>query len=294
MELVTILRDLWHRRTLVACAALVALLAGIAVAYRISFPPKLESRKYEVGTATARILVDTPDSQVVAVAPKGSDTLGVRANLLASLMVDGVVKSAIARRAGIPDRALVAASSDDPTPSTGPRSNVLTTKVQTNTAGDQLPIIEVSTQSPTATGAARLANAAIAGLRDYLDSTAALQRVPDARRLRISGLGGAQARVSVRGPKTVFAVAAVIFVFLLLNGTILASVALVRGWRAAAEDERAEAELLEEDAHSDTKAAANGGWRGGTTDRAGARVWTRQATPAAENRATVEQRAKSA
>jgi hypothetical protein len=293
MELVTILRDLWRRRTLVACAALIAVLAGLAVGYRMSFPPRLESRKYEVGTATARILVDTPDSQVVAVAPKGSDTLGVRANLLASLMVDGVVKSAIARRAGIPDRELVAASSDDPKPSTGPRSNVLMTKVQTNTAGDELPIIEISAQSPTPAGAARLANAAIAGLRDYLDSTAALQKVPDARRLRISGLGGAQARLVVRGRTTIFAMIALIFVFVALNGMILAFDALVRGWRAAAEDERAEAEALDEELAEDAYPAANGVWRRLTPERAGAHAWTRPGNGGADGRATVEPRAES-
>jgi hypothetical protein len=217
------------------------------VAYRISFPPKLESRKYEVGVATARILVDTPSSQVVEVAPKGSDTLGVRANLLASLMVDGVVKTAIASRAGLRPQDLVGSTGDDPPPPSRPRANLLTTRVMTNTAGDQLPIIEISTQSPNAAGAARLANAAIAGLRDYLDSQAAVEKVANAHRLRVSGLGGAQARQAVRGPKDVFAVAATIFVFLTLNGLILASMALIRGWRVAAEEEDLEAAEIRHD-----------------------------------------------
>jgi hypothetical protein len=119
MELIMMLRDLWRRRILVGCAALLAVLAGTAVTYRISFPPKLESRKYEVGVATTRILVDTPSSQVVEVAPKGSDTLGVRANLLASLMVDGVVKTAIARRAGLRPDQLEGAGQDGAPPKGG-------------------------------------------------------------------------------------------------------------------------------------------------------------------------------
>ena len=41
-------------------------------AYRISLaPPKLESRQYHVGVASARVLVDTPDSQVVDLNPEG-------------------------------------------------------------------------------------------------------------------------------------------------------------------------------------------------------------------------------
>src|SRR4051812_44616351 len=107
MDTISILRNLWRQKLMVLVVAVLALLAGFAVLYKISFPSHLESRKYEVGVASARILVDTPNSQVVEVAPKGSDSLGVRANLLASLMVDGVVKEAIAKRAGLDPNKLV-------------------------------------------------------------------------------------------------------------------------------------------------------------------------------------------
>ena len=89
MELVTILRELWRLRVLVLGIALLAMLVGMALAFRL---PSLESRKYEVGVATASVLVDTPNSQVIEVAPKGSDTLAMRASLLANLMAEGVVE----------------------------------------------------------------------------------------------------------------------------------------------------------------------------------------------------------
>ena len=95
MEAVTILRELWRRRILVAVVALVSILAGLSTAYSISLPPK--SKSFEVGVATGRILVDTPDSQVVDVQPKGSGTLGIRAGVLANLMTEGDVKAAIAK-----------------------------------------------------------------------------------------------------------------------------------------------------------------------------------------------------
>src|SRR3954471_4452646 len=101
METVTILRGLWRRRLYVAGVVLLAALAGITVAYRISLPPSLHSRSYKVGIATSRIFIDTPSSQVVEVAPRGGDKLGTRAGLIASLMVDGTIKAAIARRAGL-------------------------------------------------------------------------------------------------------------------------------------------------------------------------------------------------
>ena len=77
-------------------------------AYRISLaPPKLESRQYHVGVASARVLVDTPDSQVVDLNPKGADALSSRASLLANLMASSPVKThhrAGRRGAGQPAR----------------------------------------------------------------------------------------------------------------------------------------------------------------------------------------------
>jgi hypothetical protein len=177
------------------------------------------------------------------VAPKGSDSLGVSANLLASLMVDGNVKSAIAHRASLQPSQLVGVSdaSVEPAPVSAPPgrgSFILTTHVVTNTDGGQLPIIEINAQAPNRVGAARLAAAAVAGLHDYLDSKAALTQVPDADRLQVTGLGAPQATTQVKGPSNAIAIVVVIFVFALGCGAILGSVALARGWRAAAAREQ--------------------------------------------------------
>ena len=99
MDTVTILRELWRRRSLVLGVGIVAVLVGLLIMYQATFPPK--PRQHSVGVATTSILVDTPSSAVVDVAPKGSDTLGVRANVLASVMVDGDVKAEIAQAAGL-------------------------------------------------------------------------------------------------------------------------------------------------------------------------------------------------
>jgi hypothetical protein len=234
MDTVTILRRLWRFRLLVAVSALLAIAAGCLVVYKWSPPLKLESRKYVVGVATARILVDTPASQVVDVAPKGSDVLGGRATLLANLMVEGEIKSAIATKAGVDPAKLVGVSdsgavtgvpADAPS---DPRGFQLGTHVLTTAGGDSLPIIQVDAQAPDAAGAQRLATSAVQGLREYLDSKAAVERVPDAQRLRVSGLGEAQGRLAVRGPRLAFGVAATIFVFLLCCGAILMGAALLQ------------------------------------------------------------------
>jgi hypothetical protein len=245
MDTVTILRDLWRARVFVAVVALVAIMAGILVGFRVSLPTTIESRRYEVGVASARILVDTPNSQVVEVAPKGSDTLGVRANLLASLMVDGVIKEAVAQRAGLKPDQLVGLTdaASEPTPDAPPSERsafILKTLVLTNSGGDQLPIIEINAQAPDVRGAARLASAAVSGLRDYLNSKAATQRIPDADRLQVNSLGAPQAAIEARGPSKVLASMAAIFLFVLGCGAILMVRALVRGLRAAAQREQLE------------------------------------------------------
>src|SRR3954464_1626428 len=98
METVAILRTLWARRRLAGAVLVLAVLVGAAMAYRL---PSLQSRSYQVGVAAPRVFVDTRSWQVVEVSPKGGDTLGTRAGLIASLMVDGTIKDSIARRAGL-------------------------------------------------------------------------------------------------------------------------------------------------------------------------------------------------
>jgi hypothetical protein len=239
---VTILRELWRRRIAVGLIALQAIVLGMLLAYKPALPPV--SRSYTVGTATAHILVDTPDSQVVEVAPKGSETLGQRAGLLSNLMAEGEVEGAIARRAGLrSDELLTVADSGidpqsvSPKQKKGPKINLLTTSVLTNDAGEELPIIEVTAQAPDAQKAARLANAAVAGLSDYLDSKAAVEQVSDAKRLRVRGLGAAGAREETKGPSQVLALAAAIFIFGFECTILLVVSALARGWRAASEQD---------------------------------------------------------
>ena len=290
MELVTILRELWHRRTIVALVALVSLIVGAAVAFRL---PSLESRKYEVGIATARILVDTPKSQVVEVAPQGSDTLGVRANLIASLMADGVVKDAIAKRAGLKVDELEGvaentagtsgAAATEPTAFTAD-DHVLTTRVIQTPDGDRLPIIDIETQAPDTAGAAKLANAAVAGLSDYLDSRAASEEVTAAKRLRFTSLGPARAAEFVRGPGIPMAIGAALFVFVGGCAIMLGVLALARGWRAV-EEEEILTEVFREDDFFDPPPSTPRGDDAQREDADVSRVWAEWPPAAQRNQA---------
>jgi ABC-type Na+ efflux pump permease subunit len=240
VETVTILRELWRLRIAVALTALIAIAVGWAVAFEFTLPPK--GKAYTVGVANARILVDTPDSQVVEVSPAGSETLGSRANVLANLMVDGELKAAIAQRAGLAPNKLVAGADSSGGPeAVAPltqRSYALTTGVVVNTEQAELPIIKVQAQAPDTRRAIQLANAAVAGLSDYLEDKAATEKVAAGKRLRVSGLGSAQGHAAARGPSRFMALVVTMFLFAVGCVALLGVAALIRGWRVAAAFEK--------------------------------------------------------
>ena len=109
--------------------------------------------------------------------------------------------------------------------------------VLTDDIGGQLPIIDIDAQATDARTAAALANAAVAGLQDYLVTKAAADRVDDARRLQARALGAAQAADVARGPSAILAAFVAIFLFGLLCGLLLLVSNLVRVWRVASDVE---------------------------------------------------------
>jgi capsular polysaccharide biosynthesis protein len=243
MDLVNILRTLSRRRRLLILAGVVAIVLGLTIAFRFSLaPPKLESRKHEEGTAVVRMLVDTPRSQVVDVNPQGSEYLGARANVLANVLVEGQIKTAIARNAGVPPRRLFAAAESATEPeltatSAEKHSHVLVTRVLNSDAGDQLPIIEIEAEAPRTKTAAALANGAVESLRSHLESKATAEAVPEARRLFVVPLGAAQTSKVVRGAGPIVGFGAAVLIFGFFCGAILIASALANSWRAAAASE---------------------------------------------------------
>jgi hypothetical protein len=238
MDTVAILRSLRSKPRLVGGAALLAVLVGFLLTYKPSLPP--EPRRHTVGVAAARVLLDTPKSQVVEITPRGSETLPSRASLLANIMVEGRVKASIARQADLQPKQLLATTDSAMEPvsvpagaANNPNAHLLTTGVVINQDGVQLPIIKIEARAPTVTGAVKLADAAVMGLRDYLESKAAAEQLSFARRLSVGALGGAQGSEEVRGPGPLIGLIVVIFVFLTGCGAILLGSALRRGWNQA-------------------------------------------------------------
>jgi hypothetical protein len=237
---------------MVIVIAVLAITAGISVAYSFSPPSSLQSRQYDVALGSATALVDSPSSQVVDLG--GSETvradigsLSARATLLASVMTSSPLKDEIAARAGVPPQRLIAISPATASPIDGAASAqpkiagrgiyVLKATVPALSSG-QVPLIAIETQAPESEQAARLADAAISVLQKHLESTAATDNVPSERRLIVSQLGPGRAEVETRGPGKEMAAVATLAVFGLGCGAILALVALIGGWREASEWER--------------------------------------------------------
>jgi hypothetical protein len=257
MELVAALRLLWRHRLLVALMAVVGVLVALSLAYRIGFPPKLESRHYNVGVGSITALVDTPNSQVVDLGgDTGSDiaTLSARASLLASLIASSPIKDQIAAASGITTDQLITSAPDATTGASGAvavkddqHAYILKAAIA-NVDSGQIPIISVRTQAPTAEAAEKLANASITSLKAHIDQLAGSDNVPVRRRVVVRELGPARAGTVSRGSSPVIGLVFGIFVFLIGCGAIVGLSALVRGWRRAEELESRGAAAPPEDA----------------------------------------------
>lgn len=260
------LRELWHRRSLVAVGIAIALAGGLAMSYRVSldFPPKLTSRQYDTGLAAVEVLVDSPQSQAVDLGDGDPEddgatidiaALNTRARLLANLTATRPLSDRIASTAGVrPDTLIVIPPPSDELgprvkPATGTTvelgdrdANVLNLYVD-----ETLPIITIRVQARDAVSAGSLASASVSELAGYLRSAVSAGSVPDARQIEASALGPARSATVVRGPRRLFAV----LVCLLILGSwcvgMIMFPRLVRTWGHAARLEAAQ-ELAEADA----------------------------------------------
>lgn len=250
MELAIALRTLWRHKLILLVGAVLSVLSAVAVTVAL--------RSFQVGTATQEILVDTPSSQIVQAGGPGQTNLGQTANLLGTVMTQGTIKAAIAAAVAISPTNLAtvalsgsgtASGAGTPTPPAdsfvrSPARGIMTTQTLLDAAGNDLPIIWVQTRASTPARAVAMANAALASLRTYVDSTAEQENIPGRQRVAVQSLGPPQASVATSGPGPVMAAGAGIGVFALVCGLILLGSATARGWRLAEAREREELALL--------------------------------------------------
>jgi hypothetical protein len=219
MQLYAILNELWRRRIVVGIALVVSGFIGLMVAFKVTpgLPPKLASRAHEIGVASTRVLINTPNSIVADLNPAGGASLSTHAQLLGNLLSSDQVHNAIAKSAGLAPTDLtisplaVGGVVQTPLAVTAP-APVGASSVSVN-ADPLLPLINIKATAPTPTQAAALANGSVRVLQSYIQTVAAEEGIPISRRPVITSLGSAVGLPSTTGASKMYSAIAIILLF---------------------------------------------------------------------------------
>jgi hypothetical protein len=247
MQLGIHLRELWRLRLGLVLALLLSIFAAVWVCYRIELsPPHLEPRSLEMGTASTRVLVDTPKSSVLDLRQGTYDfeSLSNRALLLGNVMAGLPVREYIARHAHIPPevlrvsapltpdfpRAIEEAGNEKHTTDILRSTNQYRISLRTNPT---VPMLDVYAQAPTAERAAALANAAVDGLQEYLDDIATTQRIGADQQVQLKQLGRARGALINDGVAVQVALLSFLVVFAVSATAVLLVARVRRGWMIA-------------------------------------------------------------
>lgn len=247
MELVALLRVLWRFWLVVAVGFIVA---G-ALGYMAHQGPVTQ-----VGLASTRVMLDTPQSQTLVADATFSDTLDWRASLLADLMSTDDVRQTISREMSIkPDELYVHAPymSVPPIAAQLPRQALdaaaavpepYDLRIQ---AADYLPIIDIDARAPDSALAAKLVAGAVRAIKASASADAS-----EVGRYVVTDVGTVHERTVVNGPRkmTIGVVAIVVLGMWCAAITVLAAVLDRR--RAS----RSRTELAQLEASAGTAAAA--------------------------------------
>lgn len=219
MESVWILRALWRRRVFVAVGALVALLLGLSVAYRVSLlPPGLQSRSTTAAFALERRLVDTSKSLAADADAPGAGSIVPRAIIMGDLLAGREARLAIAAEAGVPAGEVEIVGPGMTTPEvatllaeeavavTAPKA----TYIVAVTEESALPILSIKASAPTHAAAAALAAATARNL-----TVVAAQAPQSDFSAVIKPMGKPRYGVLTTGPGMAKAAAVVLVVFVL-------------------------------------------------------------------------------
>lgn len=255
MELVDILLELWRRRRWLVVGVVVAGLVALTGLYNVKslLPLSLEKKSYSVGVASTQMLVDAPQSPIADLG-KPFEPLASRASVYSKLIASAPVRQAIGRRVGIPGEAINTAGPSAINQNTGGRPTSSSQRQQELVGEGQSyrlvavpiegqPIMSIQAQAPTAEGAMRLADAAIASLKEYVNRQQRRENVLPAYRVRVEQLGDSQGGQINSSADYSLALMSFVGVFIAWCVLVLLSGSLFRGIRRA----RAEARLNEAD-----------------------------------------------
>jgi hypothetical protein len=232
MEVLPILRVLWRRRLALVLGLLVV--AGLVVVRGATDPSS--------GLASTRVALDTPNSQLVDVAPVGATTLAWRASLLAHLVSSDSAKQEVARRLGIPVDQLAV---NDPimsfpvVPASVPKAVAEVAAItpapyvlSVFLPNGELPIIDIEAYAPDRSAAARLAGAATS----FLESEGSPPGRPRMQPFVIQSVAPVHAKTVRSHNGVVKAGAVAIFLFCLWCACVALGPLVLRRVRPSARD----------------------------------------------------------
>lgn len=236
MNLILSLKELWHRRVLVAVSIVGAAALSLLAVYQVSLAPPSISQRVEVeARGSIEILVDSARSPI-ADARRDLTGLTARAAVFARYIAGGDVVGRIARANGLKAKQIDVTG---PEPLSGAAPGAGEEALHIHPYGiaiaqsGELPILGVTTRAPTVEEARGLAAAAPAAIQQVVSSIQAQQGTPLDKRVQFRILGPAKAAPvdDALGKKVALLLFVVLLTLCLL--AILAVPRLVAAWHAA-------------------------------------------------------------
>jgi hypothetical protein len=250
MKLGIHLYELSRLRWALLLSFVLAAAISVSTAYKITvLPPGLHPKAMAMSAASTHVLVDSRNSVLLnlGVGADQLDQMTQRALLVGNVMASIPVRQYIADRAGVPEQAIQMTSpltplyprpiADDPqshrsTTDLLKSNNQYRINIKSNPT---VPILDIYTEASSPKTAVALANATVAGMRDYLATIAETQHVPPRAQVHLDQLGTAQGG-SVTGSVNVeVATLLFLFVFALSCVASLVVARVLKGWRLGAE-----------------------------------------------------------
>jgi hypothetical protein len=244
MRLGIYLRELWGHKLGLVLSAAVAALVATQIVYGVSLaPPGIGGNSLDVASASTHLIVDTPKSTVVDPLTDAYtiESLSNRALILGNVMASLPVRQYIARRTGIAAEQIRAEA-----PLTPEQPRALVDSAHAPHVSDILkrpdeyrlsiqadpvaPVLDIYAVAPGADAATKLADASVAGLRDYLASAAAKDRTPKLDQVRLEQLGRAAGGSIDKGAGVQIGILTFLLVFALACLGVLTLARVRRGW----------------------------------------------------------------
>jgi hypothetical protein len=223
---ISVLKELWKRRLLVALAIVVAVAAGVLTYKQVSKDSTPEAQ------GTTEVLIDSARSPIAG-SKRNVEALATRAAVFSRLMASADIVKEIAREAGVRPWE-IQVKGPQPFPGEVPGVSEAAETLPyglTFTQVGELPIVTITSRAPTVAAARALAAAAPRSLDEMVKSTQHRQKTPARERVEIRVLGPALVSSVDNSPGKKVAVAVFFGVLLLELALILAIPRLVSAWR---------------------------------------------------------------